>query len=99
MKIGKILGPLAGILSPGLSATGLFGDKAQGVGMGALGAMSPLMAILMALKKKKANDPMSEQMSPLGPQTQGDLMRMAPKGPQTEGDLMRQGLMPFIGPR
>lgn len=88
MKIGKILGPLAGILSPGLSATGLFGDKAQGVGGGILGAMSPIMALLMQLqKKKKANDPMSEQMPPQGPG--------APPGAMVPGSP----LAPFLGPR
>lgn len=49
MKLGSILGAL----SPGLSATGLFGDNAQKGGLAALGAMSPLLGLILAMKKKK----------------------------------------------
>jgi hypothetical protein len=46
MSLGKLLG----ILSPGLSATGLLGKNAQSGGMAALGAMSPLAMLLMHKK-------------------------------------------------
>jgi len=47
MSIGKILGAL----SPGLSATGLFGHQAQSGGTAALSAMSPMLALLLHHKK------------------------------------------------
>lgn len=56
MKLGSLLGAL----SPGLSATGLFGNAAQGTGMGMLGAMSPLLMLLMQMKKKKKDDGSAE---------------------------------------
>jgi hypothetical protein len=45
------IGPILGALSPGLSATGLFGHGAQQGGIGALTAMSPLLALLLHHKK------------------------------------------------
>jgi hypothetical protein len=88
MKIGTILGAL----SPGLSATGLFGHSAQEGGLGALSAMSPLLALLLMHKKKKDNYAQQDAAPPaaMPPQIPG-----APGMPGMNGP----GLMPYIGPR
>lgn len=51
MNLGKLLG----VVSPGLSATGLFGNNAQSTGGAMLGGMSPLLAAL--LHKQKGGAP------------------------------------------
>lgn len=82
MKIGSILGAL----SPGLSATGMFGNAAQGTGMGMLGAMSPLLALLLHMKKKKKGDGSDEDSTaPVDPTkynlTQSPILRAMPNNP------------------
>lgn len=62
MKLGSLLG----ILSPGLSATGLFGSAAQSGGLGALSAMSPL-AMLLLHKKKGGAAPVASPSTPSDP--------------------------------
>lgn len=58
MNLGKLLG----VMSPGLSATGLFGNSAQSAGGALLGGMSPLLALLLQHKKGGA------QVQPARPQ-------------------------------
>ena len=83
MKLGTILGAL----SPGLSATGLFGDNAQKGGLGVLGAMSPLLGLLMLMKHKKkgGGDDGTGSTPPADPSqinvTQSPLLRAMPMMP------------------
>lgn len=50
------LGPILAALSPGLSATGMFGDGAQGAAVGGLSALSPILAMLLKKKKDKKGE-------------------------------------------
>lgn len=81
MKLGSILGAL----SPGLSATGLFGNAAQGTGLGMLGALSPLLAILLHKKKKDDGSAEDGTTPPVDPSkynlTQSPLLRAMPMMP------------------
>lgn len=73
MNIGKLLG----VVSPGLSATGLFGNSAQGVGQGALMGMSPMLAMLLH-HKKHGRDGAAPDQPPVAAQPTPDVMNATP---------------------
>jgi hypothetical protein len=65
MNIGKLLGGL----SPGLSATGLFGHGAQSTGTAMLSGMSPLLALLLHKKGGGQGAPQAQTPAYTPPET------------------------------